>query len=225
MIVIRRLGLIAAGGLAGGVIGYFLGGLIVNQLEKRNEELEEDAWLKEVYEGKADSGGPTEVQVAKQKDYTKYAKGELAELVKPYTSSISEEPNKKRNIKADKIRIITAEEYERNRATAKEPIAYYEEDTTFADAQEEIIDDPNRLFGANIHLHFGEESDDPDIVYVRNENTGVDYEITRVHNSYSIFVMGMSEGTAKKETKAKTRRKGKKVTADDDEDTEDEREG
>jgi hypothetical protein len=218
--MIKRIGLIAAGGLAGGIIGYFLGRLIVNQLEKVKEESEEDVWLKEVYEGHmTEDDGPTEEQVRKQRDYTKYAKGELSDLVKPYISPIGEV--KTSGTKADKIRIISLDEYESTRALNKEPIAYYEDDTTFADAQEEIVDDPNSLFGVNIHLHFGEESEDPDIVYVRNENNGVDYEITKVHNSYSVLVLGET----KKETKTKHRRNAKKeLNVDDNENNEEERE-
>ena len=225
--MIKRISLITAGGILGGIVGYFLGGLIVNQLIRRSEELE---WKKEdeTLHGHVSIReiGEEEVQTLikdhKALDYTKFAKGELTELVKPYTSSIAEE-SKKSDAKSDKIMIINSEEYENNRSHNKEPITYYENDTTFANLQEDIIDDPVSIFGPNIHLHFGEESEDPDIVYVRNENNGVDYEISRVHNSYSVIVMGMPE-EAPKETKAKRRRNVRKVTAHDDEDKEDESE-
>lgn len=226
---IRSMGLVATGGVLGGLIGYFLGGLIVDQLEKRAEELE---WAEEDEEEGVPprSSGEPEIgvinstaEVKRTKDYTKYAKGELTDLVKPYTSSIVEE-GAKTNAKPNLITIISLEDYESDRSHNKEPIAYYEGDTTFADAQEDIIDDPVSIFGPNIHLHFGEESDDPDIVYVRNENNGVDYEITRVHNSYSVIVMGMPEEPPK-ETKAKRRKSVRKVDAHDDEENEDEAEG
>jgi hypothetical protein len=217
--MIKPVGLIVAGGVVGGVIGYFLGGLIVDQLRKRAKEDEEAERSLSSEEPK--HGVVTVREVTKQ-DYTKFAKGELSELVKPYTSSIDEE-SKKANAKPEKIMIISLDAFESDRGFNKEPIAYYEDDTTFANTQEEIIDDPVSIFGPNVHLHFGEESDDPDIVYVRNENNGVDYEITRVHNSYSIVVMGMPPEPPK-ETKAKRRRNVRKVTAHDDEDNEDESE-
>ncbi len=224
--MIKRIGLIAAGGVVGGVIGYFLGGLIVDQLEKRAQELQ---WVKkdEEAEGKLTI---TEVEngkivsqrvVTKTKDYTKFAKGDLTELVKPYTSSIVEE-GEKEIAKSDRIMIISMDDYDSDRSHNKEPIGYYEGDTTFANAAEEIIDDPVSIFGPNIHLHFGEESQDPDIVYVRNENNGVDYEITRIHNSYSVVVMGIPEEKPK-ESKGK-RKRVRKVTAHDNEDNEDESE-
>jgi len=225
--MIKRVGLIAAGGVAGGIIGYFLGGLIIDQLEKRAEEFqwtEEDKeaegklTITEVENGKVVS----QKEILVKKDYTKYAKekGELSELVKPYISSIDEE-SKKSNAKPEKIMIITLDDFESNRSHNKEVIAYYEDDTTFANAQEDVIDDPVSIFGPNIHLHFGEESEDPDIVYLRNENNGVDYEITRIRNSYSVVVMGMP-AEPPKETKAKRRKSVRKVSANEDDDNEDE---
>jgi len=222
--MIKRVGLIAAGGVVGGIIGYFLGGLIIDQLEKRMEEsegYEEEEGLRPSPEREIGVITST-ARIREPKDYTKYAKekGDLSELVKPYISSIDEE-SKKSNAKPEKIMIITLDDFESNRSHNKEVIAYYEDDTTFANAQEDVIDDPVSIFGPNIHLHFGEESEDPDIVYLRNENNGVDYEITRIRNSYSVVVMGMP-AEPPKETKAKRRKSVRKVSANEDDDNEDE---
>jgi len=219
--MIKRLGLIAAGGVAGGIIGYFLGGLIIDQIVKRVSEIDET--FEDFGDRQEESEhGVVTVKEVRYKDYTKYAKekGDLSELVKPYVSSIDEE-SKKSNAKPEKIMIISRDDFESNRSHNKEPISYYEDDTTFGNVQEDVIDDPVSIFGPNIHLHFGEESEDPDIVYVRNENNGVDYEITRIHNSYSVVVMGMPPDQPK-ETKAKRRKSVRKVSAHEDEDNEDE---
>ncbi len=193
-ITIKRFGIIAVGGLAGGLVGYFLASLIIKQLTKPQEEFENEEENANI---ELKVGPPKTVKDIKR-DYTKYAeKGDLSELVQPYKS------------KQDNIRIISIDEYDSNRTVNRELIAYYAGDTTFCDANEEIIPNPEDFFGPNIHLHFGEESNDPDIVYVRNENNGVSYEITQVHGKYHVIVLGMPDEEPKV-TKAKRRRTSKK---------------
>jgi len=224
--MIKRVGLLLLGGTAGGILGYFLAEKIIEKLYNRQfllEDEELDLVLKGLVPPKDSEDIKPLSKDTKKQDYTKFAKKDLAELAKPYTSSIDEEMMKENKVsmeKENKIYVIGAEEYESNRSFNKEPITYYEDDTTFSDLNEGIIDDPVRLFGPNVHLHFGEENEDPDIVCVRNENTGVDYEISRVHNSYSVLVMGMPA----EEPKPKRRRNTKKVSAhdnDEDDETED----
>jgi hypothetical protein len=225
LIFLKRFGPpVVIGAIVGGIAGYFLGELIVKQLEKAAQKSEEeDDWQKESW---LEEDEKTVEEIAKI-DYTKYTKpkGNLEELVKPYTSSIDEKLTKKGKSKvqdkANNIMIISLEEYEGNRAMNKEPISYYVDDATFADINEDIIPNPNDLFPVNIHLHFGQQSEDPDIVYVRNENNGCDYEITQIHGSYSVIVAGFP-AEAPKDTKAKRRRTTKKVSANDEEENEDE---
>lgn len=220
--IVKTIGLVGAGGFLGGVIGYFLAELFVEEMTKRN--LENYFYDEEDEEGRFEPKDEEPKPEKKLKDYTKYAKAELSDLVKPYTSSIDETVKKEADEpKSDRIMIISFDEYQGDRSHNKEPITYYENDTTFADAQEDIIDSPTSIFGPNIHLHFGEGNDDPDIVYVRNENNGVDYEISRVHNSYSVIVMGMPEEPPKE--KAKRRKNVRKVDTHDEEDEENYPEG
>ncbi len=224
MILVKRLGPpMLIGAVVGGTAGYFLGKLIAKQLEKAAQKYEEeDNWQKESWlEEEGRSVKETEVSKI---DYTKYtkAKGDLEELVKPYVSSIGEKPVKKvkskAKDKADNIMIISYEEYANNRAMNKEPVSYYADDFTFADANEEIISNPTDLFPVNINLQFGNQSEDPDIVYVRNENNGCDYEITQIHGSYREIIAGLPPEESK--VKAKDRRKTRKVSANDEEENE-----
>lgn len=204
--LIKRVGLMALGGVIGGITGYLLGGLVIDQLQKKNEE-EEIVWTQE-FPREPDT--EPEVVVRTSRDYTKFAKekADLAELVRPYKSPET------------KIHIISFEEYQENRNLNKEPIAFYEMDGIFADAQEKTIPDPNSLFVPNVQLHFGEESEDPDIVYVRNESRGVDYEITRINDYYAVVILGQPAPPPK--AKPKRRRSVKKT--DDNEEPEDESE-
>jgi hypothetical protein len=89
--------------------------------------------------------------------------------------------------------IISVEEYNEGcKQYDKLTISYYEEDDTLADEGEEIIENPEEIVGEDTLERFGEDSDDPDIVYVRNEKLQIDYEIILMHKSYSETVLGMS---------------------------------
>lgn len=74
------------------------------------------------------------------------------------------------------------EEYENH---DKVTLTYYEGDDTLADETEEIIADVSETIGDEALKCFGQGSDDPDVVYVRNERLGIDYEVVRQGNKYS----------------------------------------
>lgn len=72
-------------------------------------------------------------------------------------------------------------------------ITYYELDETLTDEREEILTDIDSIVGSESLLCFGEESNDPDIVYVRNESLGADYEVIRVPKSYQETILGIMQ--------------------------------
>jgi peptidoglycan hydrolase-like protein with peptidoglycan-binding domain len=205
-IIIKRFAIISLGGIAGGIAGYFLADLIINKILEAEKEFKDEEDINvEVKVGAAskDAGGKVKI------DYTKYAeKGDLSELVKTYTKGAVKS-------KLDNIRIISLDEYDSNQ-TNKEAISYYAGDTTFCGPNEEIIPNPEEFFGPNVHLHFGEGSEDPDIVYILNENNGTSYEITQFQGKYSVIILGMPDEESK-ETKGKRRRNTKKVKIVEDE--------
>jgi hypothetical protein len=206
----------ALGGISGAIVGYFAGELIAYKIaQKENEEALQEA-IDEVVSGykpeaEEETGKPeTKNGNAPKIDYTKYAvksnpeKPSLAELA----SSIDHtQPAKKAS-----IYIISVDAYSEQPNYTKEPITYYESDATYSDSNEMIISDPERVLGANLHLHFGEESEDPDVVYVRNEDTQTDYEVIRIHKSYKTEVLGEPEEPKKP---SRGGRKGKAVKNDD----------
>lgn len=73
----------------------------------------------------------------------------------------------------------------------KESLTYYEADDTLCDPQDRQIDDVNGLIGADFADHFGEGSNDPEIVYIRNENRSIDLEVTLNQSSYKVEVLGV----------------------------------
>lgn len=79
----------------------------------------------------------------------------------------------------------------------KETVTYYAQDEILVDDAERPIDDIEGTVGEVNLQFFGQASEDPDIVYVRNDKRDIDFEIVRVDKSYAEFVLGQdppSEG-------------------------------
>lgn len=74
-------------------------------------------------------------------------------------------------------------------------LTYYADGDTLTDEDESIIDNVLELVGYEALLSFGEGSNDPDIVYVRNDSLRIDYEIVRSEGSYKTIVLGIIEET------------------------------
>lgn len=67
-------------------------------------------------------------------------------------------------------------------------LTYYQGDDVLADDADEPILDVEDVVGIDSFDHFGENEDDPDVVYVRNDAMKVDYEICRNADSYAEVV-------------------------------------
>lgn len=67
---------------------------------------------------------------------------------------------------------------------------YYAKDGVVTDDAEEVIEDYTKFLGENFAAHFGENSGDANVVYIRNEVVMIDYEILRDPNSYVEAVLG-----------------------------------
>lgn len=68
---------------------------------------------------------------------------------------------------------------------------YYEGDGILADTSDHTIDDIDKKIGNDNLLRFGVESDDPNIVYVRNVKLMADFEIARSSGKYGEEVLGI----------------------------------
>lgn len=89
----------------------------------------------------------------------------------------------------ESIYIITAEDFAEPNGNDKETLNYYEEDDILANDIDEQLD-IDEYIGREALNHMGDE--EPDVVYVRNELLGADYEVLAVHNSYAHIVGMMS---------------------------------
>lgn len=86
--------------------------------------------------------------------------------------------------------IISSDDYlGRDARYSQEILVFYQVDGVLADGDDKRIMNPDELIGDAL-LHFGEQSNDPDEVYVRNPVKGVEYEVIRIPKSYQDTVVG-----------------------------------
>jgi len=69
-------------------------------------------------------------------------------------------------------------------------LTFYEGDGILADENDEHIPDTDTVVGDENFARFGHGSHDPNIVYIRNDNISVDFEVVRVETKYAEAVLG-----------------------------------
>lgn len=179
-----------------------------------------------------------ELKKGDPKDYTLYTKRSRqfektvtpSDIVKDYLpeedepeseeTDISEENEVPEKVEGDGPRIISLGEYaDSNKHFNKVTLTYYDKDDVLVNMDDEVLYNPERILGEDALVSFGKNSGDADSVYVRNPKLKTDYEIARLHRSYSKEILGIDPLPAKKKS---TRPKTRKVKAMEDDDGEDE---
>lgn len=90
------------------------------------------------------------------------------------------------------IRIVSLEEFNENDGDyIQNTLTYFEKDRVLVDEKEEKIEDIEKTIGEHALLNFGVISEDPNVVYVRNDVIKLDFEICRSPGSYVEEVLGM----------------------------------
>ena len=86
--------------------------------------------------------------------------------------------------------ILTREEYmlgEKDYTQAT--VTYFEADDVLADERDEPIEDVEKKIGRE-NLRFGSGSDDPNLVYIRNDKLEIDFEVIRSRGAFAHEVLG-----------------------------------
>lgn len=87
--------------------------------------------------------------------------------------------------------IISVDEFEEgDQGFNRNSCTYYQKDNVLADDQDEPIDDIDEYVGRQ-NLQFGNSSGQKDVVFVRNINMEVDFEIARSYGSFAEEVLGI----------------------------------
>jgi hypothetical protein len=159
-------------------------------------------------------------------DYTKYTRknGNRKPLKDAAAEKLGEENVEMENTEGEVVaEIISLEDFHAGRGTkrSQETLTYYEEDDVLVAQDDSIIVDPETILAIDALCHFGEKNDDPDSVYIRNDQTMIDYEVVRLHKSYSEDVQGVkSPKKAQRKPPASRPRTQKVETIDEPEDEE-----
>lgn len=91
----------------------------------------------------------------------------------------------------DKPYIISLDEYMEGRpGYSQVSLTYFVKDDTLIDETDQPLDGVDALVGETNLDQFGYRSKDPNVVYVRNESQGTDFEILRNEESYKKIVLG-----------------------------------
>lgn len=72
-------------------------------------------------------------------------------------------------------------------------LTYYEGDDVLADDKDRTIDEEDEVVGSANLLKFGHGSKDVNIVYIRNDTLGLEFEVVRSDGKYAELVLGFIE--------------------------------
>jgi len=90
--------------------------------------------------------------------------------------------------------VISFEDYNNTRDEYdKITLLYFAQDDTLTGEDEELDPSLEDHVGVDALDSFGIKSEDPDMVYIRNDDLGIDFEIIRLEKSYREAVLGIHE--------------------------------
>lgn len=93
--------------------------------------------------------------------------------------------------------ILSAREFEEGELDySQNTLTYYEGDDVLTDERDQPIHHLQKIVGAE-NLKFGEMSEDPNIVYIRNNELEVDFEVCRSKGTFTEEVLGFTEPSNK----------------------------
>jgi hypothetical protein len=197
-------------GIAAGAAGMFLYGK-----KKFDAELQSEVDALKEYYDKKDNKTPVGKKVSKQTysspkvqnvDREKEDDPRLSKQITDYNKVLeytknkqvsygqTEEGMKERVGEKPPYVISDVEMYEGRPEYDKVTLTYYAGDDTLADEDDYTITDVDLILGTmNLDL-FGTECEDPDMLHVRNERLGSDYEIIKTESKYGEVVLNLNEG-------------------------------
>lgn len=93
--------------------------------------------------------------------------------------------------------ILTEREFEEGEHDyTQNTLTYYEGDDVLTDDRDQPIHNKRPVVGED-NLQFGEKSNDPNVVYIRNNHLEVDFEVCRSAGSFAEEVLGYTEPSNK----------------------------
>lgn len=217
-------------GIVGAAIGWVVAEVVVYQLFDKKDKIEYiDVEIPVEYDKgeETENYAPAPVIMTKEERQKAVIKVNYAEKFKegklqpipPKDETMIDEPelDEEETFESGPY-VITEDEFEMQDDASQYHYLYYEEDDVLTDATDRIVPDYEDNIGTDALSCFGESSDDPDVVYIQNDDENAVYEIIRIHGSYEALVTGLAK---KNPVKKSTKQRKKKVAAPlEDEDEE-----
>lgn len=180
------------------VIGAAIGGLATWQyLKPKYEKMiqEEVNEFKKDWSGRDDDESESEAEAEDYKILTleelEEKRDQLNEIRKTYDNIIGENKYRKvlekggSDVIDDEPYVISPLKFAEQDDDYEVISLTYFSDGILVDDMGELIENPDSIVGTEFPEHFGEYTEDPDTVYVRNERLMVDYEIQRDLDTYA----------------------------------------
>lgn len=103
--------------------------------------------------------------------------------------------------------VISFDEFNDNELEHQQnTLTYYLRDDTLCDERDSPIDNVNVVVGDDNLVRFGHGSKDKNIVYIRNEKLGLDFEIVKSASSYVKDVLGLDDEPELRHSELRRRR-------------------
>lgn len=194
------------GGVIGGVFGWLVADYILYKLDEKDSSFV-DFWPVEAIERPGGMDRELYEEFEKDKnDKTNYA-GMVKKVIRKEVQTLDDISRQEAYAAESEPFVTILEDWDEDMLGDAQhyTISYYPEDGVYCYEDEQLVEDPDNTFVPNAFLHFGEGSEDEDIVYIRNPRRNAIYEIIRLPGkSYKIDVLGEIE---EEEPVKKTRRK------------------
>lgn len=106
----------------------------------------------------------------------------------------------------DRPYVISKDEFFENEKEFEQiSITWFDEDEVLVDRRDEPISDVDGMIGKD-NIRFGFGSQDPNLVYIRNETIGADFEVSLSQGKYTKEVLGFDDAIEHGERRGKSRR-------------------
>ena len=184
-------------------MGMYLTEKEARRLEEEERELQEDIRRGKEVHKKFEEGGPyhdfgrpeQDSEVEEEKKVLVMNKDRYKKMTTNYSNTVDLDDvvSNTRKRHSPNPYVIDFERFCEEHENEKITITYYEGDDTLVDEKEEIIPDVSSIIGYEALNNFGRGSEDPDVVYVRNDKMGIDYEVVRNQGNYKEVILGESE--------------------------------
>lgn len=211
----KSIGFFLSGNFVGFAVGMYFGHKFMKdklRAEAFKESEEEVARIREHYHLKlvANEPKPSPEEIIVREGYsTRPLPAPVPGLIEPHPRQVEEDADLEAAVEEELIGWDLEQELLQREANPDDPYVLHQEEFyaretgyrqaafTYYELDHVLVDDNDRkrdierIIGTSNNLKFGHGSDDPDSVFIRNNEKQIEVEITRLHKSFEEEVLGI----------------------------------